>query len=124
MKLYFLLASSSLAFALPACGSDTRFPICKSDAECVAREEDGGKVLCDNLRCVQCRYDTDCPAGGYCDKTKACQSIAPKQTEDPAVSTAEYKTLDECLKACTDSACTDVCNARFPDTAKKPRKRR
>jgi Cys-rich repeat protein len=123
VKLYLSAVFFGLVFVASACGGDTRFPICKTDAECVAREENDGKLLCANLRCVQCRYDTDCPAGSYCDKTQICQSIAPKQVEDPSVSTAEYKTLDECMQSCKDSSCTDVCNARFPDT-KKPRKRR
>jgi hypothetical protein len=124
VKLYFLAVSLGLAFVTAACAGDTRFPICKSDAECAAREENGGKLLCDNLRCVQCRYDTDCPPGGYCDKTQICQGISPKQTEDPAVSTAEYKTIEECMQPCKDDACRDICDARFPDSSKKPRKRK
>ncbi len=124
MKLH-LLVIVAFALLLAACpdGSATRFPVCKSDEECAAREDDGGKVFCSNLRCVGCRYDTDCPAGGYCDKTQICKTIAPKQVEDPDVSTAEYKTHDDCLKACMDSACTDVCSARFAEPKKKPRGR-
>ena len=124
MKRCFLVVFSGWAMVLSACTRDARLPICKSDGECAQREDNGGKVLCDNLRCVQCRYDPDCPAGGYCDKTQICQGITPKQTADSDVSTADYKTLDECLKACTDAACTDVCNALFPETKKKARKRR
>jgi Cys-rich repeat protein len=124
VKFLAFVAFLGFAFVLSACPNDTRFPICKSDAECAAREENGGKLLCDNLRCVQCRYDTDCPAGSYCDKTLVCQTIAPKQTEDPTVSTEDYQTLDECMKACKDSACTDICNARFPEASKKKPKRR
>ena len=123
MKLtYFAVFFGFLHFGT-ACANDTRFPICKSDAECAAREEAGKNILCENLRCVQCRYDNDCPGGSYCDKTHACKEISPKQTEDPSVMTEDFKTYDECIKACQDSACTDVCSARFPDAAKKTKKK-
>lgn len=124
MRIIFAASFLALALISSACANDTRFPVCKSDAECAAREENGGKLLCENLRCVQCRYDNDCPGGSYCDKTRSCQEISPKQKEDPDVFTADYKTLDDCMKACKDSACTDVCSARFPDTSKKPKRKR
>jgi Cys-rich repeat protein len=120
VKLSFFSSFLGLALLVSGCANDTRFPICKSDAECAAREENQGKLLCDNLRCVQCRYDDDCPAGSYCDKTLICQSVSPKQTEDPQVSTAQYKTLDECLKGCQDPTCPDICSARFAEPSKKP----
>lgn len=123
MKLTYFAAFLGLALFSSACANDTRFPICKSDAECAAREENQGNVLCENLRCVQCRYDNDCPGGSYCDKTRSCREISPKQTEDPEVVTADYKTYDECIKACQDSACSDVCSARFPEAAKKAKKK-
>lgn len=121
MNFSYLSSFLGLALLVSGCANDTRFPICKSDAECAAREENEGRLLCDNLRCVQCRYDNDCPGGSYCDKTLSCQSITPKQTEDPTVSTEQYKSLDECLKGCQDPTCPDICSARFPDTSKKPK---
>jgi hypothetical protein len=122
VKLTSFVGFLGLAVFWIACTNDTRFPICKSDAECAAREESGKNVLCENLRCVQCRYDNDCPGGSYCDKTRACREISPKQIEDESVVTADYKTYDECIKACQDSACPDVCSARFPDAVKKKKK--
>lgn len=124
MKFLSFFLFLGFVFVLSACPNDTRFPVCKSDAECAARDEPAGKLLCENLRCVQCRYDDDCPAGSYCDKTRACQGIAPKQTEDLTVSTAEYNTVDECMQSCKDSSCTDICSARFPETSKKKKPKR
>ncbi len=124
MKLTYFAGFLGLSLLWAACANDTRFPVCKTDAECAAREENDGRLLCDNLRCVQCRYDTDCPGGSYCDKTLACQTVAPKQTEDKAISTAEYKTLDECLKGCQDPVCPDICSARFTDTSKKTNRKK
>ena len=123
MKLSHWATFFVFALLASACANDTRFPVCKSDAECAAREENQGKLICDNLRCVQCRYDNDCPAGSYCDKTLSCQSIAPKQTEDLSISTEDYKTYDECIKGCQDASCTDICAARFPEAAKKAKKK-
>jgi len=124
VKYVSLVVFLGISFVLYACPNDTRFAICKSDAECAAREENGGKLLCDNLRCVQCRYDNDCPGGSYCDKTLACQGLAPKQAEDPTVSTEEHETLEQCTQSCKDSACTDICNARFPDASKRKKSKR
>jgi hypothetical protein len=124
VKFTYFAAFLGLVLWGSACANDTRFPICKTDAECAAREDNKGNVLCENLRCVQCRYDNDCPGGSYCEnKTQACREISPKQKEDLSVFTEDYKTYDDCIKACQDSACTDVCSARFPDAAKKTKKK-
>jgi hypothetical protein len=79
----------ALALLGLAC-SEGRFPVCKSDAEC----QDAGKGnVCFDLRCVECRYDTDCKPGSVCGQAQTCSSIGSK-VEAPAAGAAEGSPQD------------------------------
>lgn len=117
--------------------SEGRFPVCKTNDECVARLEGGdGPKVCYNLRCVECRYDTDCPTGKVCNSNLAvCKDIdtrvedpdnklKPESTSDAAGTSAPSsssapvggggaKTWDECAALCKDQACISACERRF-----------
>jgi Cys-rich repeat protein len=68
----FLVASAALVFGC----YEGRFPVCRTNADCEGR--DAGKLgnVCFDLRCVECRYDIDCPAGQVCGSTQSCTSIS------------------------------------------------
>jgi Cys-rich repeat protein len=71
--------------ALLASCYEGRFPVCRSNAECEGR--DAGKLgnICFDLRCVECRYDIDCPTGQVCGATQSCSTISGT----PAASASE-----------------------------------
>ncbi len=88
-----LIALSALAI-----GCESRFPVCKTDDDCkktAASSDASAKALvCYDLRCVECRYDSDCGDGSACDrKSGTCKSIGgpmPKYGEpvpDPTTET-------------------------------------
>lgn len=104
-----------------ACG-EGRFPVCKSDAECAEKlgGAGSGPKVCSNLRCVECRYDTDCPVGKACNRNlSACESIGGVSlVEEDAGSSGdaaapEPATWDECAKRCNDQGCIKQCDQRF-----------
>jgi len=98
-----------------------RFPICKSNDDCKARDAGDDANICWNLKCVECMYDVDCPAGSFCNASKECKPLSPAATEDPGPKGWDPATFDECIKTCKDKDCVDICNKRFPE--KKPRRR-
>lgn len=70
-----LIALSALAI-----GCESRFPVCKTDDDCKktasSADPNPKPSVCYDLRCVECRYDSDCGDGTACDrKTGLCQSI-------------------------------------------------
>jgi Cys-rich repeat protein len=95
-----------------------RFPVCKTDDDCKARDAGTDVTICWNLKCVECLYDTDCAAGSYCTKDKTCSSLSPRPADEPGPKGWDPASFDECTKACKDEACVEGCNQRFPD--KKP----
>jgi len=100
--------------ATAACEKGGRFPVCKTHADCVAAQTGAGSV-CYNLRCVECRYDTDCPAGGVCNSANECRPLsagAPAEKNEGAVKW-DPVSWDDCAKACNDEACVKKCNQRF-----------
>ena len=104
--------------AIAALGCDiSRFPVCKSNEECAARDGGAGEPVCYNLKCVECRYDADCAVGSICLSTNVCQGISAPQEQDKGRrargSSAEPKTWDECAETCQDSDCVASCNRRF-----------
>ncbi len=110
------------ALLLPACVDnleDGRFPICKTNEDCSARDGGAETGICWNLRCVACRYDTDCAAGAYCGSDNSCKSLVSKAAEEKDPTDWDPKTIDECLQKCEDKECIDTCGARFPDTKKR-----
>lgn len=137
-----LPASTRLSFvcvALALLGlacSEGRFPVCKSDAEC----QDAGKGnVCFDLRCVECRYDTDCKPGSVCGPAQTCSSLGKPEAPEGDAPSKEGEGSDDagaasgprlnaagepigeepgasaagagCLKRCgvKDKACRDRC---------------
>lgn len=107
-----LVAASLL---LLGCG-EGRFPVCHSNADCQGRDAGATGAVCYNLRCVECRYDTDCPAGKICTSSSTCTGLGQSGTKEgekddsPAWEPANW---DECAKSCKDQACLNQCDARF-----------
>jgi hypothetical protein len=98
--------------------ADGRFPVCKSNADCAAREGSPGGKVCFNLKCVECQYDSDCAAGRACNRNlSTCESIlggeaASEEPKEPQTSW-EPANWDECAKRCKEQACLKDCDARY-----------
>jgi hypothetical protein len=115
-----LVAGVLLAVALGGCG-DSRFPGCKTDAECAATDAgpaDPRHPVCYNLKCVECRYDTDCAGGAACDLSKnACEAGStprPGDKDAGEVTTAwEHGSWDQCAADCKDRECIQACDEKF-----------
>jgi hypothetical protein len=95
-----------------------RFPVCKTNEECAARDAGPEAPVCYNLKCVQCRYDTDCKAG-TCNSSNECESLvtagkpdAPDAGDTPTA--WEVGSWDQCAAECKDPACIKVCDEKFP----------
>lgn len=119
-----LVAMSFVMFAY-ACAENVeegRFPVCKSNDDCLKNDAGLGGI-CWNLRCVECRYDTDCAAGSYCGEDQRCQVLSAPAVEDTGPKGWEPSNVDECMKACKDKECVESCTTRFPEKSKKPRRR-
>ena len=71
------LAMAAVAACATACRP--KFPLCKTDSDCVDADANHGAVHCLDGQCQECKADTDCTGG------KTCQSM---RCEAPAVSTA------------------------------------
>jgi hypothetical protein len=109
-------------FVFVGCDGNSRFPICKTDADCVTSE---GQPLpgsiCYDLRCVQCGNDTHCKVGEVCSlQTKECQSLGggPKPEEPTSGSGDsgwEPSSWKECAKACKDEGCIEECGKKFKE---------
>jgi len=108
-----------MAFAGFECNGAGRFPICKSNAEC--SESATGRV-CYNLKCVGCRYDSDCKSGFTCGGSNQCSSLSePGVEEDAGRSEAQGGgkgegwdgTWDQCAAECKDRNCIKACDQKF-----------
>ena len=99
--------------------TEGRFPVCHSNEECKAPDGGPSGKTCYNLRCVECRYDTDCPAGKVCSSVSStCDSLGAAkgpEPEDKPDASAEPIPVnwDECAKNCKDQACLSQCDAKF-----------
>lgn len=93
--------------ALVACDGLQRFPICHTDQECAARESAKDAPVCFNLKCVACRYDTDCATGEVCTGTNRCDRLGSPAPE-PAPATPE----SSCAARCKDDACVAQCTKK------------
>jgi Cys-rich repeat protein len=73
------LLGITLALSVAALGCESRFPVCKTDDDCKAKasaDPSAKSLLCYDLRCVQCRNDSDCGDGQVCARNKGeCESI-------------------------------------------------
>ena len=107
-----------VAPALSACDSFTaKFAACSADTDCPP--PDGGKLVCYNLRCVECHYDADCPDGKVCGTHNSCESLDSRTPEQEA--SAPPATLEECAKRCKGKAsCGDSCRYLFGDAGAPP----
>jgi Cys-rich repeat protein len=125
-----LLVAAAALGALGAC--DSRFPVCKTDGDCKVKVEPGQKPdpkahdkLCFDLRCVECRYDSDCKDGEVCaTQTRECKKLdsgAPAATVapgEPGSGTTPGAPRDPvaweaCVKKCNDKDCIAKCDAQF-----------
>lgn len=121
--------ASLVAFA----GCDSRFPVCKTDADCKTKSEgaasaapngERGKV-CFDLRCVECHYDADCREGEVCstatreckklDGTTPAASAAPGEPGSgvPAGAPRDPAAWEACVKKCADKDCIAKCDAQY-----------
>jgi hypothetical protein len=88
---------------------------CKTDNECP--ERDGGKLVCYNLRCVECHYDTDCADGALCNSKNTCDFKTKVDTENEPP--PPPKSLEECAKRCKgNEGCGASCRDQFKDADK------
>lgn len=108
------IALLGLCAALPACDRGGRFPVCKTNADCAATDAGTGEV-CFNLRCVACRYDTDCPSPQVCSSTNECVALsgAAPPPEDKGKVNWDPGSWKECAESCKDEACLKKCSERF-----------
>lgn len=69
-----------LVVHLAGCNA-SRFPVCSSDEQCKTQAADAGTHanVCFDLKCVECRYDSDCEHRGHglvCNLSRnACETI-------------------------------------------------
>ena len=106
--------------ALSACEGGGRFPVCRTNADCGGEDgggEDGGAsgAVCFNLRCVECRYDVDCPPGKACSGSNECVSLSTRAPESADAGAVKWEPASwrECAADCKDEACLKKCSERF-----------
>ena len=66
----------------------SRLPVCKTNDDCVSDTPAGQpkRGVCYNLRCVECRYDTDCKDDKICNAAGECKAL---DASKPAASASE-----------------------------------
>lgn len=79
---------AALSLTLGACTPPSRLTPCKKDEDCSAKQH------CIDLKCVECRNDTDCTNGycsfGVCKQLGGPQpSVSPESSAAPSASPAE-----------------------------------
>lgn len=95
----------------------SRYASCSSDSDCAGRLPDGGKLVCYNLRCVECHYDADCSEGQVCGAGNTCEALDKRTPEAAPLPPA--KTLEECAKRCKGNpVCGASCREQFKDAPK------
>jgi hypothetical protein len=109
-KALILGAFAFLSAAMLGCPPG-RFASCQTDDDC--HPPDGGKLVCDNLRCVECHYDADCSEGKICNSNHLCEGIDSRTPEPEGP--PPPKTLEECAKRCKagNDACGAACRDQF-----------
>ena len=113
------LAAAALVLQLAAAfGCEAgRFPVCQSNGDCAEREAGPQAAVCYNLKCVQCRYDTDCDAGA-CNSSNECEQLVLAGHQDSADAGDvpkgwEFGNWDQCAAQCKDKACIKECDQKF-----------
>ena len=101
-----------LGAAVGAC--EGRFPVCRTNEDCAGKGGDDGQV-CFNLRCVQCRYDVDCPGGKACSASNECVALSTgsPELEDAGAVPWDPGSFQGCAADCKDEACLEACGKRF-----------
>lgn len=67
-----------------------RFPSCAKNEDCADK---GDLKYCDNVRCVQCRYDADCGDNSFCErKVGECKSLGGSKGAPASSSAAPSET--------------------------------
>lgn len=110
--------AAGVGAALPACDGGARFPVCHSNADCAGEgggSSASGGAVCFNLRCVECRYDVDCPAGKACSGLNECVALSSSAPESADAGAVKWDpgTWEDCAAECKDEACLQKCNERF-----------
>ena len=97
---------------LGGCDGGHRFPVCRSDSDCAANE---AAPICFDLRCVRCRYDTDCQDGQICSPASECVGLSskPRSTDEAGAPGWDPSNWQECAAACKEEACLERCSERF-----------
>lgn len=95
-----ILILGAALLGLLATGCESRFPVCKTDDDCKAKasaDPSAKALVCYDLRCVECRYDSDCGEGKTCARNKGqCESLGgptPKYGEPVPDPTTELPPL-------------------------------
>jgi hypothetical protein len=101
--------------ALAACDGGHRFPVCKTNADCVPEEGKSTTPVCWNLKCVECRYDIDCPSGKSCSAVNECVTITTAAPPEPDAGRVEWEpgSWKQCAENCKDQACLKKCSEKF-----------
>lgn len=113
-----LLLGAALSLGLFILGCPpSRYASCQTDADCAGRGEDAGKLICYNLRCLECHYDSDCGEGKFCSTANTCDSVDSRTPEAEPLPPA--KSLEECAKRCKGNAvCGESCREMFKNPPK------
>ena len=105
-----LLAALGLLAVTTAGCPPPGYASCQTDNDCP--ERDGGKLVCYNLRCVECHYDGDCAAGTMCSGKNTCEALSHQDKEEDAP--PPPKSLEECAKRCKgNDNCGASCREQF-----------
>jgi hypothetical protein len=110
------LVGLGAAVGVSACEGGHRFPVCKSNADCAPENGSTTTPVCFNLKCVQCRYDVDCPSGKACSPTNECETISSSAPPEPAdAGRVEWEpgNWKECAEGCKDETCIKKCSEKF-----------
>jgi hypothetical protein len=106
------LASIAVLVALTTGCPPPGYASCQTNDDCPERPDAGGKLMCYNLRCVECHYDDNCPAGSVCGTKNTCEALSHPEKEEPPPPPA--KSLEECAKRCKgEPNCGAACRDQF-----------
>jgi len=110
-------AVASMSAGLAGC-SEGRFPVCHTDADCQQRDAGKSGNVCFSLRCVECRYDSDCAPGSICSSSTGTCSALDQRRDEGDGGPGELRSWDpnnwkECAQGCKDQECIGACDRRF-----------
>lgn len=101
-------------------GCEGRFPVCKTNADCASRDAGLAGHVCYNLKCVECRYDTDCKLGQTCSaldhECEGISDVRPTAAPDAGAGETvpwEHGSWDQCAAECKEGDCIKACDQKF-----------